>query len=433
MLVRDTPGCHDCPLREDGNKPFVPDELVEGAPALLYFQNPGADEVDQGKPLVGATGQMMEKNFFPLAGLARGEVSLGNAIRCRWYGRNSLPPLKDKQLQQGVAHCTNAHHRVPSGTKAILAAGEYATYALTGVLEGFSEWRGYVLPYSPGGSQLVAVYTPPPVAWHDTPVLVTNHLAYLFRVPSAQVAMKRDWSKLPQLLERAWPVRFPVVETDPPKVWPRVSAFDTEFWRDNPAKLERWSMATPDHRVWVVEARDSGSVPVAPGSIVIGHNIAVDTPHLAKVLSLDDVRLEDTMYADSVLWSTFPHDLNYLGSLYGRTNRHKHLAHINPIQYSAGDALHTMDVWAALVEQFTRDPESKWVYEHCQRPLLPIILKAKQTGSKVDRERARVAVEAMHTQQREITQRAQASVGWPINVGSSKQVGDWLYKVEGVR
>ena len=431
MLVRDQPGCEGCPWRGDGNRPFVPDELVERAPVLGYFQNPGLDEEREGKPLVGKTGQLMERSFFPLAGLVRGEVSLGNAVRCRLKGANTLPDLaKDKVARAAVTHCTTAHHRLPSDTRVIVASGEYATYAMTGVFKGLTEWRGYVLPYIHTPHRSLSVYTP---MGHEVPVLVTQHLAYVFRAPLSQVAMKKDWTKIQPLVARTWPTPFPRIETDPPQVWPRVSAFDTEFHREDPTQLVRWSLATPNRDVWVIEAQESGSLPVATGSVVIGHNVAVDAPHLGRILPLAEVRLEDTMYADSVLWSGFPHSLNYLGSLYGRTNRHKHLAHIAPLQYSAGDALHTMDVWEALEAQMNRDPQSRWVYEHCQRPLLPIILKATQTGSRVDRERATLAARAMHARQAAITQQAQAAVGWPINVGSSKQVGEWLATVEGVQ
>mgnify|MGYP001558318798 CR=1 FL=1 len=437
MLVRDMPGCLGCPHRGTGNQPFVPDEVFPGAPVLAVFQNPGAEEEAQGRPLVGPTGQMMERTFFPLAGLQRGEVSLANTLRCRWRGGNQLPDLKDKGLQAAIAHCTQAHHRLPEGAMTILASGEYAVHAMTGCPKPFSDragqpsgWRGFVLPYSPGAwRHPVSVWTPGP---RDIPVLATYHLALLFRQPLNQVAMKRDWSKVWSLVGRTWPVKFPPIRTEPPDPWPALSAFDTEFHRSDPSQLTRYSMATSG-AVYVVEARDAGPVAVAPGSVVVAHNASVDVPHVARILPVGDIQIEDTMLMDAVLWSGFPHDLNSLGSLYGRTNRHKHLAEANPIQYSGGDALHTLDTWHALSAQFTRDPQSKWVYDHCQRPLLPILLRAKQTGSRVDQNRVQVALKAMHSQQADVTKRAQAALGWPVNVGSSKQVSDWLFKVEGVR
>lgn len=415
---------------------------------MLMFQNPGVDEEEQGKPLVGRTGQMMEKNFFPLLGVQRGEVSLGNVLRCRWNHSNTLPPLTDGKLQAAVDHCTKAYFRVPEGTKAVLAAGEYAAFALTGLEKGFSGWRGYVRPLRvrpavPRPMTLVWMPSPP-----EIPVLVTYHIAYMFRDPSAQVPLKADWQKLNKLASREWPKPFPPVHTDPPAEWPKVASFDTEFHGgfQHPT-LVRYSLATPERRVWVVEASDVGAIPVAPGSQVILHNAPVDVPHLSRIMPLDQVRLDDTMLAHAVLYggrepkdgpnqrggAAFAHNLNYLGSLYGQTNRHKHLEYINPIQYSAGDALHTMDAWLGMQHEFVRDPQSLEVYEQYQRPLLSIILAARARGLRVDQERVTTALKDLEQGQEEQTLMAQAVVGWPINLQSGPQVSQWLYQVEGVR
>ena len=440
------PACLGCPAYGNGQG-FVPDELVEQAPLLLVFQNPGEEEEQQGKPLVGRTGQMMEKNFFPLLGVQRGEVSLGNVLRCRWNHGNTLPPLANGTLQAAVDHCTKAHFRVPSGTKAILAAGEYAAFAMTGLKKGFSGWRGYARPLRVRPEVAIpktSVWTPSP---SEIPVLVTYHIAYLFRDPSAQVPLRADWQKPNKLVAREWPKSFPPVHTDPPAKWPSVAAFDTEFHGgfQHPT-LVRYSLATPERRVWVVEASEVGHVPVAPGSQIILHNAPVDVPHLSRVVDLTQVQLDDTMLAHAVLYggrepkdgpnqrggAAFAHNLNYLGSLYGQTNRHKHLEYINPIQYSAGDALHTMDAWVAMQHEFNRDPLSRQVYERYQRPLLPILLTARARGLRVNQERVKSAITELTQGQEEQVATAQAAVGWPINLQSGKQVSEWLYQVEKV-
>src|SRR5437870_13889350 len=105
------------------------------------------------------------------------------------------------------------------------------------------------------------------------------------------------------------------------------------------------------------------------------------------------------MYANACLWSgrvetddqkgkaggAMSHKLNFLGSLYSRINRWKHLSRSNPIVYSGGDAIGTMDVWmtgrhGGLRAALARDPQTLWVYENLQKPLIPIILKHRQWG-----------------------------------------------------
>ena len=430
--------CEGCPAYGDG-RGFVPDELVEGAPLLLMFQNPGDAEEEQGKPLVGRTGQMMERSFFPLINVQRGEVSLGNAFRCRWQHTNKMPP-PDK-LRPTLEHCTRAHHRVPSGTQAVLASGEVAAQAMTGLTADFSGWRGYALPYSPGRLKAQTFVWAPSST--EIPVLVTYHLAFMFRDPSAQVPLKADWKKLLRVARREWPRPFPRVDTVPPDAWPAVAAFDTEFTRETKT-LVRYSLSTPERAVWVIEADDLTVLPVAPGSQVIMHNAVVDIPHLERVIPTASIRLDDTMYAHAVLWGgrepkdrddphggvAFSHTLNYLGSLYGQTNRHKHLDRMNPVQYAAGDALHTMDSWLGMQKEFDRDQASRRVYEDFQRPLLPLILAHRAKGLRVNQERVKSSLQELKESQHGITLQAHATIGWPINLNSPAQVAHWLYDVE---
>ena len=79
--------------------------MLAGAPVIVMGQNPGEEEEAAGEPFVGRTGQRMEQDFFVRAGLDRSQVSLGNALRCRWHGSNNLPPVTDRLVREGLAHC----------------------------------------------------------------------------------------------------------------------------------------------------------------------------------------------------------------------------------------------------------------------------------------------------------------------------------------
>lgn len=127
---------------QDGSQAFVPDELVEGAEVFVLGQNPGADEAREGRPFVGKTGQVMESRYFPEAGLERGvNVSLGNALRCRWRGSNDLPP--ESVLAGALSHCMQAHFRPPSTTRLVVAQGGLAWRAM-GQKGKITEWRGFL-------------------------------------------------------------------------------------------------------------------------------------------------------------------------------------------------------------------------------------------------------------------------------------------------
>ena len=260
--------CRGCPAYGDG-KGYVPDLVRNNAPVMVVAQNPGEDE-EAGRrylghdtyesathePLMGRTGRMMDQTFLGLAGLNREDVSLGNTIRCRINHSNELP-IKRKDVQEIVRFCTNAHrHLRPEGVKLYVAMGEAATYGLTKILHDFNGWRGYLLPYSPHGTP----YTPHTNVWTpgpgDIPVLVTHHLAYLFREPEASLPAKRDWNKVQSILDRTWPVPMSPIETNPEKLrWVPGSAYDTEYVPDT-GKLIRFSVANPDRSVFVIEWSD---------------------------------------------------------------------------------------------------------------------------------------------------------------------------------
>lgn len=469
MLLPKPPACSTCPLFQNGAGGFCPDKVAPGAPVEVWGQNPGRNEVeglrlvewDRGRhekwephppePYLGKTGYMMERDFFPLAGLNREKVTLRNPIRCRWQGTDKLPPVDSVLMQRALEHCQ--HHHGPkleylrAHVRLIVAEGEYALYAATAengadspghkISRGIGGWRGWALPFNPPPFprvQPVGVYDPRP---GDTVVLPTYHLAYLFRNPWERPASQADWSKVGRFLKGAWPEPFPQWEESPPLTWPQVSGFDTEFYEreDTTTHLIRWSLAYRVQgrpRLWVVEAGnwDPPQVPARPR--VYFWNVEADIHHLLDILQVPAGRVqeEDAMYMHAVLWPDLDHDLDFAGSIYARTNRWKHLFLANPRQYAGGDALGTYDVAMPLDGEFTRDPRSKWVYETLTRPLIPIIREARRRGIRVSPGRVQAALGELDALQQALGEQAQAVAGFPINLGSDDQVRHYLYEVE---
>jgi DNA polymerase I-like protein with 3'-5' exonuclease and polymerase domains len=198
--------------------------------------------------------------------------------------------------------------------------------------------------------------------------------------------------------------------------------------------------------VYVVEASDSRRLyyPSFVDRRVILHNTEADQDTLDLFLGAGTYHVEDTMHAHAVYAGGIgseakerkergsPHNLDFLGSLRARTNRWKHLATSNPIQYAAGDALGTWDVWHdEILPNFNRDPAAEWVYRHRQLPLLPIIRRRRKSGIRVDGSRVAAAVDALGLRISEAEEIARANVGRPsFNIGSPDQVARQLYDVE---
>lgn len=468
MVIAKPAGCKGCPFYGDGQG-FVPDAIVPGRAVMIYAQNPGeyeehgrrcvsnvegrwVTELVPPQPMIGPTGWTMERRFLPLAGLTRDDVNIANTLRCRVKHTNELPPVASVVVREAIQHCTRAHWAgVPVGTRLIVAEGAYALWALTG--EGLergrtlSAWRGSLLPLNPPPRPTKVfnhVYTP---TGTDVPVLPTFHLASLWKDPSAKHPVQRDWRKVAQVLHGRWPAPIPAIEPLPPAEWPAVAAFDTEYVVDTGALL-RYSLAwrTPEGTpvVHVVEAADAVQVPTPPRVRLVLHNAPADVPYLPAIVGDVPIDLEDTMDAHATLWPGrssdedesqpgMAHNLNFLGSIYARTNRWKHLVHTNPTVYAGGDALGTWDVWVALMAEMARDPQAEQTYRRAKLPTIPIRMRAHRDGLRVNTAKARDVLTALETRMDDAEARAQAEVGWPLNIGSPLQVAFQLYQVEHVQ
>lgn len=147
-MKRKPPGCEACPLYADGQG-FVPGVFPAKARVLIVGQNPGSDEEEAGKPFVGKTGQEMTRTYLPLAGLARKDTAIDNAIRCRWLQpgkRKKTNKLPGGKLLQEALACCSQYDRVPESVDLIVAQGGVALQKFAGPKAKVHEWRGHLLP-----------------------------------------------------------------------------------------------------------------------------------------------------------------------------------------------------------------------------------------------------------------------------------------------
>lgn len=283
------------------------------------------------------------------------------------------------------------------------------------------------------------------------PVLATHHPAYLFRDSSEILPTIMDWAKVPRMLAGTWPAPVP-----PPLVGTQATirdvfawfdyadtlpwiALDTEYFPET-STLTMLGMGGPDKRClilpWLVDQHytfnDYTRHAIAKRLRrlvarvrVVMHNALADLPILDKNLQVvvPPEQVEDTMLADGVLWSELAHDLGSLARRYCAHNQHKQLANVDPIAYNHGDVLATIDAWVALQKELAADPASERVYREQSLALIPLLLEAHERGIRLDQQ----AVQAMATQlgadKTRIGYEAQATVGWPINLGSVSSAG----------
>lgn len=449
-LMRKPETCRNCPLYETSTE-FTPDEVREGASVMVVGQNPGQEEAAQGRPFVGKTGKIMEAKYLKSAGLSRDDISIGNSLRCRWKNTNDLPPVSSVVARAALAHCTREHFRPPPGIRLLISQGDYAATMLTGgtVTDGdrSTGWRGYLRPYL---GQHPVDFTEPWVPQpSDLPVLVTTHLAKLFHEPWLTMATYRDWTKIPQILRRTWPRRPPKYLTVPPVQWPEMFTFDTEWPKEEPDALTRYSMAwgDGDDQACVVEAGNPLRSPKYPPILsvvprVVTQYAPADVRHLDRLSGWGDrgkssvwqrFLIEDAVWKHSVLWSDHRHDLNYLGSVYASFNRWKHLSETNPTLYAVLDAVGLFEVDRALERELDADPQSRRVWTEIDRPALGEFVRAQYRGLRTNPARVAEVRDQLQRDVDEAQLMALAIVGRPFNIGSASQSAHRLYVVEGIK
>lgn len=434
--------CKPCPLYDDGQG-FCPDEVVEGAEVAVIAQNPGADEEAQGRPKVGKIGQEEERFFFPRAGLTRGKVTLGNILRCRMRGPdgqkcNTMPT--GETLAKAVK-CCSQYLRIPPATKLIVAEGRYA-WGFLGGPGSIKAWRGFLSPNYYQGKPVLGVL-------HVGDVVVREKKLYF---PS-----QLDWRKIDRYLKGEWPTVVPSRMINPGEVelklhvseWlkPGISKYvviDTEYHRDtkelnlvgvgvqltngtfNGFQLETWAL-TPGRKNSI---RDL----VTALPVVFQNGLGADIPVLEQIglFYPDYVHIDDTMLAHACLWSELPHDLEFLATIYSPHQKMKHLKKSDPLAYNWGDVVDTGASWKALLKEFKDAPTAKYIYETQSLPLIPGLLEAHKVGLRINKPRVGPAAALYADKMVEAVRLGQAYVGWPINLGSNRQLARYLYETEGL-
>jgi DNA polymerase len=167
-LARAVADCTRCSLRA-GCKQTVFGVGDRKARWLFVGEAPGADEDEQGEPFVGRAGQLLNA-MIAAVGLKREEVYIANVLKCR-------PPGNRDPQPQEVACCEPFLVRQIEliRPRLIVALGRHAAHSLLKTEVALAKLRGQRLTY------------------HDTPLIVTYHPAYLLRSPADK---RKAWQDL---------------------------------------------------------------------------------------------------------------------------------------------------------------------------------------------------------------------------------------------
>ncbi len=177
QVAAEVTGCENCKLYATRKK-AVPGEGPADARILFIGEGPGFNENEQGRPFVGAAGQLLN-DLLGLAGLKREEVFITNVVKCR------PPQNRDPEVDELKA-CNAYLDRqiVLINPKVIVTLGRYSMAKFFPGAK-ISEIHGQARTF---GGRLVVAMLHPAAALHQ---------------PQNKPLLEQDFRQLPDLLARA--------------------------------------------------------------------------------------------------------------------------------------------------------------------------------------------------------------------------------------
>lgn len=161
--------CTACALRHEGNRGPTRYSGDITSPLMFVGEGPGSVEDEYGVPLVGPSGQLLDKALWSV-GLTRDHVYVTNIVKCR--PKNNRTPT----LEEGK-HCANIHLLEEIRLiqpKVIVCLGKVAFQYFYGRTASIMRNRGKWFTY------------------HQIPVMPTYHPAFLLR-QSGKELVESKW------------------------------------------------------------------------------------------------------------------------------------------------------------------------------------------------------------------------------------------------
>ncbi len=193
-----TASCTKCALA-GGRTQVVFGSGNPDADLMFVGEAPGFHEDQQGVPFVGQAGKLLDRLLDGI-GLTRADVMVVNVIKCR-------PPGNRDPLPDEIAACEPHLFRQIEliEPKLVATLGNFATKLLSGRPAGITRVHGHEQEVTLG-SRTVLLYP----LYHPAAALYT---------PSMLKVLEEDFTRIPELLERA--DESPAVNEDPaPAVQP---------------------------------------------------------------------------------------------------------------------------------------------------------------------------------------------------------------------
>lgn len=381
--------CEECPLFERGYVPGCGDPKGP----ILVGEAPGAQEVQQGLPFVGPSGQLLDRVISSVGGDPEATYRT-NTVLCQPPG-NRTPTATELKCCSARLH--DEITRLPSNI--VVALGKTARDTLLGPDAEQGVWY---TPASGNGKRFMA-------SWHP---------AYVLRKPSAIEQLKRNFR-----LIYGEPVPFDVKDYTPIvldtveevyaalRAWPKECSFDFEtnqinWHRDAILCLamtgyEDHAFILTDELVYDPYVQTLLKEFFARTDIeFIGHHAKFDLHFLRHQMGINGRIDFDTLIAHYALVEVYPHDLKTLLSWYfgfpdyeqdlvqkylrKRSDEYSKVPTENLYQYGAIDVCGTLRLKRRFARDLHNDERLGGLFTNILMPATMALFELEHRGMAVD-------------------------------------------------
>ena len=177
QIAKEVSTCTNCALHHS-RKNAVPGEGPARAEIMFIGEGPGFHENEQGRPFVGAAGQFLDQ-LLEQAGVTRGDVWIGNVVKCR------PPGNRDPQPEELAACDVYLERQIEAIDPSIIVT--LGRFSMNKFMPGAKISQVHGQMHKVGNRYVIAMF----------------HPAAALHQASLKPAILADFGKLPELLKQA--------------------------------------------------------------------------------------------------------------------------------------------------------------------------------------------------------------------------------------
>lgn len=439
------------------------------AEIVVVGEAPGRQEVEQGRPFVGAAGQLLNKLLYEV-GLDRSALYITNVskrrppnndishffesskVRARQLGLQEISGKYPKTEMLQELEALRKEFEQLKNAKVIIALGATALWALTGETK-IGDWRGSIIitdkyksPIGLDNKVVIPTYHPAgilrqmewyPIARRDLQRAVAywrgeiTRPEYTFHIrPTAAEAIE-----FLQSIEPMQPVAIDI-ETIDHEIAAIGVGVDEEEAMCIPLIVNGSSYYSEDEEFAIVREMRR----VLREAYCIGQNFAYDAQYFARDFLVYPEYVFDTMVAHHVVFAGLPKSLDFLSSLY--LDWHEFWKHelkesrkVNDWEqfwtYNCKDVVITYRLFQVLSESLKKAGLDR-IFDFQMR-LWHHVLRMQMRGLRVDKEYREKLRKEIQDEIARLEKRLHYIVGYPLNPRSTKQMKTFLIDELGLK